>query len=144
MVDTLDYAVTCGYCSISLRDTPGGGWDAACAYLHSAPGRKDFERILKGNLERKRLIDEATSPSDEATTDPNEATISNEATQNEATRVNEATVGRDEATVDPNEATWVKEVVSDSNAVNEESKSQRYKRLNRERINQTQRGRRAQ
>ena len=111
-----------------------------CAYLHTAPGHKDFERILKGNLERKRLIDEAAESTDEATMNPNEATFSDEATVNEATFSDEATVNEateaDEATI------WTKEVTVDSDEATEETKSQRYKRINRERINQTQRDRR--
>lgn len=126
---TVDYSKVCGACSAPLDASPRDGAGSMCAYLHTAPGHKDFERILKGNLERKRLIDEAAESTDEATMNPNEATFSDEATVNEATEADEATI-------------WTKEVTVDSDEATEETKSQRYKRINRERINQTQRDRR--
>ena len=127
---TLDYAKVCGYCSTALDGPSGDGSDGVCAYLHTAPGRKDFERILKGNLEKERIVDGVTSPvtlqPDGRTSEPDGVTSEGEIEHGVTLGV---TLGDDGVT-------------QDDDGVTGETRQQRHYRANRERINQERRDRR--
>ena len=132
MAEALDYAVTCGYCSTALNSPPRDGADSVCAYLHTAPGRKDFERILKGNLEKQRIVDGVTSP---VTPQPDGRTSEGDGVTSEGEIEHGVTLG---VTLDGDGVT------SDDDGVTGETRQQRHYRANRERINQERRDRRAQ
>lgn len=122
MADTLDYAVTCGYCSTALNSPPRDGADSVCAYLHTRAGRRDFERTLKRNRATKRVVEQAsvvTPPPDGRTETPDGVTEESEIEHG-------VTLG----------------VTSEDDGVTEETKQQRHYRINRERINQERRDRR--
>ncbi len=99
-----------------------------CAYLHTKQGRGDFGVILKRERDRKRLIESplsVTSGTNEVTEQPEVVTYP------DAVTVNEVTIDETEVTSSnfhPGAVT--------------ETKQQRYRRLNKERVNQRERDRR--
>ena len=112
----LDYSKVCGACSTPLtqvwHDKNSG---PECAYLHTRQGRREFEATLKRNRKRQRVVDSAP----EVTAPPEVVTFPDAVTVNEVT---------------------IDEVVTLE--ATDETKQQRYRRLNRERVNQRERDRR--
>ena len=119
MTQVLDYSKVCAACSTPLTSPPRDGPDSMCAYLHTRQGRRDFERNLKRNRATKRVVDSVPT----VTSPPNDVTLSDEVTGNEVTLADEVTL------TDPGEVTG-------------ETRAQRHRRLNRDKINQRQRDRR--
>ena len=118
----LDYSKTCAYCSTPLTAPPRDGADSTCAYLHTRQGRRDFERIMKRNRATKAVVDRA-----QTVTPPPEVTPqSPDGVTKEPEIEHGVTLG----------------VTEDDDGVTGETKQQRYRRLNRERINQERRDRR--
>lgn len=127
----LDYSKVCAYCSTPMIEPPRDGNRSICAPLHTPQGTVEFERIMKANRERKAIADAVTSPS----TPPEVVTVS----------------GDFEPSGDRDVVTFVNAVTTDDDEVTStnfhpgavtETKQQRYRRLNKERINQAERDRR--
>ncbi len=117
MTQVLDYSKVCGACSTPLTSPPRDGGGSICAYLHTSAGRGDFARIMEGNRKRQRVIDSVP-----------EVTASPEVVTDDT----EVVTHPDAVTVD--------EVVTLEGT--NETKQQRYRRLNKERINERERDRR--
>lgn len=136
----LDYSKDCAACFTPLTSPPRDGGDSMCAYLHTRQGRREFERTLKRNEATKRVIDAVASPPNEVTSGASEATSWTsevtkelEVTVNEATLANEVTSDEDEATGEATGSIIDEEL---------ETKQQRWRRLNRDKIKNQQRDRR--
>ena len=115
----LDYSKVCGACSTPLTSPPRDGAGAMCAYLHTREGRREFERTLKRNRKRQKVVDSAPEVTEQPSGDSDMVT-DDEAVTNEP---------------------WGKAFVSDAELPSE-TKQQRYRRLNKERINERERDRR--
>lgn len=113
----LDYSTTCGACSTPLDSPPRDGPDSMCAYLHTKQGRADFEAILG-----RDSVTRAVTESVPAVTQPPEVVTETENGDPEV------------VTLDDDHPLL---------AVTDETKQQRYRRLNRERINERERDRRS-
>ena len=130
----VDYGKVCGACSTPLTSPPRDGAGSICALLHTPQGRAMFGRILEGNLRKKALIDAVTS----SPIPPEVATLSGDlqggsgdfSPSGDAKVVTEDEVVTDAVTLD------------DDHPLLSETKQQRYRRLNRERVNERERDRR--
>lgn len=120
----LDYQTTCGACSTPFTSPPRDGAASMCAYLHTREGRREFEATLKRNRKHQAKVDATPT----VTSPPNDETI-----------FPEVTVSSFEVTTDTSN-----DETEDDDETNEvtESKQQRYRRLNKDRLNQQQRDRR--
>ena len=108
-----------------------------CAYLHTRQGRRGFERILKGNLRKKALVGAVTSP-------PLATEVVTVSGDGEA-ESGDIELGGDAEVVTSPDAVTVQEIEADGVVTLQnvsETRQQRYRRLNRERINDRERDRR--
>ena len=127
MIQVLDYSTTCGACSTPLTSPPRDGADSMCAYLHTASGRADFKETLGRARKRQKVVDSAP----EVTASPEVVT--------EQTSGDPNAVTEDEAvTAEP----WAVTLGTEDDSLPGETKQQRYRRLNKERVNARERDRR--
>lgn len=123
----LDYRTTCGACSTPLTSPPRDGTDSMCAYIHTKKGREAFHGILEGNRKRQKAADSTPK----VTAPPEVVTEQSSGDLN-------AVTGDEVVTSEP----WAVTLGTDDDSLPGETKQQRYRRLNKERVNQRERARR--
>ncbi len=126
----LDYTITCAACSAPLTSPPRDGPDSMCAYLHTRQGRREFEATLARDVKRHNdaTFDATFDATPTVTSSPNDETI-----------FPEVTVSSREVTTNSSNDETHDETPP---GLTSESRQQRYRRLNKDRLNQQQRDRR--